>query len=349
MAAPRPPDSQAAPQPLDTLWQAGTLVWVVMAGEALALLLTLAPGATGDRLAYFGMTSFGIQWIFLTTLALLYLLRRRLARTGPVVVARVALAALVVSTWLVVALAWGTLRELWPMSTEGWKAFAVRLTAISLTVGLLGLAAFRAQWRARQLALRAKQAELDALQARIRPHFLFNALNTGIAMVHARPEATERLLLDLSDLFRAAISGRERVTLAEELGLTRRYLEIEELRFGDRLEVRWEVPGDLAGQRERPIPPLSIQPLVENAIKHGIEPSRKGGHVAVSMQASESEVVVEVRNSLLAGGGAPSAGHGIGLRAVRSRIREFTGGGGDVVTRLADGEHVATLRLPRTE
>src|SRR5690606_18235061 len=97
------------------------------------------------------------------------------------------------------------------------------------------------------------------------------------------------------------------------------------------------------------IPPLSIQPLVENAIKHGIEPSRKGGHVAVSMQASESEVVVEVRNSLLAGSGAASAGHGIGLRAVRSRIREFTGGGGDVVTRLADGEHVATLRLPRTE
>lgn len=349
MAASRPPDTHAAPPPLDTLWQAGTLVWVVVAGEALALLLTLAPGGTGDRLAYFGMASFGIQWIFLTTLGLLYLLRRRLRHSGPVMVARVALGALLVSTWLVAALARSTLHDLWPMSSADWMDLTLRLTAIALTVGLLGLAAFRAQWHSRQLALRTKQAELDALQARIRPHFLFNALNTGIAMVHGRPEATERLLLDLSDLFRAAISGHERVSLAEELGLTRRYLEIEELRFGERLEVRWDVPASTDAFPQVGIPPLSIQPLVENAIKHGIEPSRKGGHVAVSMRATESEVVVEVRNSLLAQGSVPSAGHGIGLRAVRSRIREFTGGAGDVVTRLADGEYMATLRLPRTE
>lgn len=346
MAAPRPPDTHASPRPLDTLWQAGTLVWAVMAGEALALLLTLAPGGTGDRLAYFGMASFGIQWIFLTTLALLYLLRRRLERSGPVVVARVALAALLVSTWLVVALAWGTLRELWPMPAQGWLDFALRLTAISLTVGLLGLAAFRAQWHARQLVLRAKQAELDALQARIRPHFLFNALNTGIAMVHARPEATERLLLDLSDLFRAAISGREYVTLAEELGLTRRYLEIEELRFGERLEVRWDVPGDWAGQGERTIPPLSIQPLVENAIKHGIEPSRSGGHVAVSLRSTPDAIAIDVRNSLPVGGSRTTGGHGIGLSAVRSRIQVFTGGEGGVEVSEADGEHIATLTLP---
>src|SRR5690606_664820 len=189
-----------SPRPLDALWQAGTLVWVVIAGEALALLLTLTPGGGGDRLAYFGMASFGIQWIFLTTLGLLYLLRRRLAGAGPVAVARVALGALLLSTWLVFALGWSTLRDLWPMPAGGWLDLALRLTAISLTVGLLGLAAFRNYWRARQLAVRAKQAELDALQARIRPHFLFNALNTGIALVHARPGETERLLLDLSDL-----------------------------------------------------------------------------------------------------------------------------------------------------
>lgn len=349
MVARRPLDPHAASRPLDTLWQAGTLVWVVMAGEALALLLTLAPGGTGDRLAYFGMASFAIQWIFLTTLGLLYLLRRRLGHSGPVVVARIALGALLVSTWLVVALAWWTLWDVWPLPEGGWMDFALRLSAISLTVGLLGLAAFRAQWRARQLALRAKQAELDALQARIRPHFLFNALNTGIAMVHARPEATERLLLDLADLFRAAISGHERVTLAEELGLTRRYLEIEELRFGDRLEVRWEVPDDWAGLGHWAIPPLSVQPLVENAIKHGIEPSRGGGHVAVLLRSTPVSISIDVRNSLPESGTATSAGHGIGLNAVRSRIQVFTRGEGGVEVSQVGREHVATLTLPRRE
>ncbi|HRN61248.1 MAG TPA: histidine kinase [Luteimonas sp.] len=337
--------STARPRPLDTLWQAGTLVWVVLAGEALALLLTLAPGATDEPLAYFGMASFAIQWVFVTTLGLLYLARRWLADASPVAVVRIALGALLLSTWLVCALAWWTLRDLGLMPPGGWPGFALRMTAIALTVGLLGLAAFRAQWRARQLALRAKQAELDALQARIRPHFLFNALNTGIALVHARPEATERLLLDLSDLFRAAISGREQVPLAEELSLTRRYLEIESLRFGERLEVRWEVPEE----DEVPavaIPPLSIQPLVENAIKHGIEPSRVGGLVSIGLRRLDGAIAIDVRNPLPADGSTPSTGHGIGLNAVRSRIQVFTHGEGGVETRVVDGEHIATLVLP---
>lgn len=347
MAARHPPMPNVAHRPLDTLWQPVTLVWVLVAGEALALLLTLAPGGAGDRLAYFGMASFGIQWIFLTTLGLLYLLRGQLGPAGAVVVARVALGALLLSTWLVLALAWSAMHDLWPMPAGGWVDFALRVTAIALTVGLLGLAAFRAQWRARQLALRAKQAELDTLQARIRPHFLFNALNTGIAMVHARPEATERLLLDLSDLFRAAISGRERVTLSEELGLTRRYLEIEELRFGDRLEVRWDVPDDLAGLGDSTIPPLSVQPLVENAIKHGIEPSRHGGHVCVALCTTPTSITIDVRNSLPGGDARTSAGHGIGLNAVRARIQVFTGSAGGVEVSRTDHEHVATLSLPR--
>ena len=342
-----PPPS--ASRPLDLLWQPGTLVWIVLAGEALAIVLALAPGVEGGRLAYFGMASFAIQWVSIMALCLLYLGRRWLRRASPPVIAQGGLAALVLSTWLVIGLARVFLPELGLAPASGWAVFTLQATLVALTIGLLALAAFHAQWRARQLAVRAKQAELDALQARIRPHFLFNALNTGIALVHARPGETERLLLDLSDLFRAAISGREQVPLAEELSLTRRYLEIERLRFGERLEVRWDVPASPDAFPQVGIPPLSIQPLVENAIKHGIEPSRKGGHVAVSMRATESEVVVEVRNSLLAEGSVPSAGHGIGLRAVRSRIREFTGGGGDVVTRLADGEHVATLRLPRAE
>ncbi|MGY1520762.1 sensor histidine kinase [Luteimonas sp. A482] len=337
----------ATSAPLDTLWQAGTVIWVVLAGEALALVLTLAPGATDEPIAYFGMASLGVQWVFLTTMGLLYLLRRRLAGATPVAVARAALGALLLSTWLVSALAWWTLRDLWPTPHGGWLAFALRLTAIALTVGLLGLAAFRGQWRERQLAVRAKQAEVDALQARIRPHFLFNALNTGIALVHARPQATEQLLLDLADLFRAAISGREQVPLAEELALTQRYLEIERLRFADRLQVHWDIAEPPDALADITIPPLSIQPLVENAIKHGIEPSRSGGHVAISLHKTPTSIAIVVRNSLPTEQARSSAGHGIGLNAVRSRIQVFTGGLGGVEVHATDGEHVATLTLPR--
>lgn len=334
--------------PLQALFQAPALITVVLAGEALALLLSLSPGFDGDRLVHFGLASLGIQWIALVTLAALYVLRRPLARLSPTTLAWICLALLLASTLLVSIIAW-RVRGMTLPADQGGAVFVLRLLTMALVVGLLGLLAYQNYWNARQLVLRAKQAELDALHARIRPHFLFNALNTGIALVHARPEATERLLLDLSDLFRAAISGREKVTLAEELSLTQRYLEIESLRFGDRLRIRWDVPeapGDLPAIE---IPPLSIQPLVENAIKHGIEPGMDAGHVAISVGSDPKHVIIEVRNPLPLKDGSPSAGHGIGLKAVRSRIHAFTFGMGELHTRIDDGEHVATLIIPRQD
>ncbi len=336
------------PHPLHALFQPPALIAVLLAGEGLALIVSLAPGIDQGLLVRFGLSSLGIQWIALATVATLYLLKAPLSRLPLSATAPVCLGILLLATLGLSIAALQIFGQVgFDDSARARSLFVLRALGIALVVGLIGLVIFQNYWTGKRAALRAKQAELDALQARIRPHFLFNALNTGIALVHARPEATEQLLLDLSDLFRAAISGREQVPLAEELSLTQRYLEIERLRFGERLEVRWDVPETAAAFPQVMIPPLSIQPLVENAIKHGIEPSRKGGYVAVTMHATETEVVVEVRNSLPAEAGTPSAGHGIGLRAVRSRIQAFTGGSGDVATQLADGEHVARLRLPR--
>ncbi len=338
--------AQTAPlKPLDTLWQAKTIIWIVLAGEALAVVLALAPGAFGERLSYFGIASFAIQWIALMSLAMLYLMRRWLAGVGPVLVTQIALAALLLSTWLVIGLAWLFLQDLLAPG-EGWRVFAMRLTAIALTVGLLGLAAFQNHWRTRQLAVRAKQAELEALQARIHPHFLFNTLNTGVALVHARPQEAERLLLDLSDLFRAALAGPAEISLAEELALARRYLEIESLRFGERLEVRWELPSDPTDVPDIMLPTLSIQPLVENAIKHGVEPDVSGGHVVVGVRSAGGATVVTVRNSLPSSSPLFSNGHKVGLSAVRARIEALTGGVGTVETGAQGSEFVATLTLP---
>jgi two-component system sensor histidine kinase AlgZ len=224
-----------------------------------------------------------------------------------------------------------------------WTSLALRVSGITIAVGLLGLAAFHNFWKGRLAAVRAKQAELEALQARIRPHFLFNTLNTGAALVHARPGEAEQLLLDLADLFRAALSGPSELPLQGELELARRYLEIERLRFGDRLQVNWTLPETLP---DVVVPALSIQPLVENAIRHGIEPSPRGGRLDVTVVEEVDQVRVVVSNDLPPAGRKPAAGHQVGLASARERIEALSEGRGRLETRVLDGRYVATITLP---
>jgi two-component system sensor histidine kinase AlgZ len=181
---------------LEMLWQPPILISVVFAGEMLAAILALAPGITGSRWMHFGLTSLLIQWISLLTLGLLSLLRRPLGQLRPLAVAYFAFAALLVITGAVCSLVWLLLRNLLHLPDDAWWSLWLQFSGIALAVGLVGLAIFRSSWNTHQLAIRAKQAELDALQARIHPHFLFNTLNTGVALIHERPEATEQLLLD---------------------------------------------------------------------------------------------------------------------------------------------------------
>src|SRR5690606_6245285 len=220
----------------DALWRPTALIAVVLAGEALALVLALAPGQpAGGRLVLFGLASLGIQWVALATLCALYLLRHPLARLSPPKVAWVCLGLVLAMTLLVALAAWGLLGQVSGADQDPGRAdFILRMLALALVVGLIGLLTYQNYWQARQLAVRAKQLELEALQARIRPHFLFNTLNTGAALVHARPDEAERVLLDLADLFRSALRGPRHIPIGEELALTRRYLEIERLRFGER-------------------------------------------------------------------------------------------------------------------
>ncbi|GAB2621566.1 sensor histidine kinase [Novilysobacter erysipheiresistens] len=330
------------PRPLDALWQAPAIIWVLLAGECLAIVLALAPGVSIDRWIYFGLASLVIQWVALLTLGSLYLFRRALQGMRPQRLTYLALGLLLVNTWLVLGLVWLLMRGVWPMTEPEWSALVLRLTGIVLAVGFLGLAAFQNHWRGRLHAVRAKQSELQALQARIRPHFLFNTLNTGAALVHQRPEEAERLLLDLADLFRAALAGPRQISLEDELSLARRYLEIEALRFGDRLQVRWELPRELPAVT---VPALSIQPLVENAIRHGVE-RMPNGEIEVAVSTTPDTVVVRISNPLPRPGGAAVAGHQVGLNASQVRIEALTGGRGSVQTQVLEGRFIATVRLP---
>ena len=182
------------------------------------------------------------------------------------------------------------------------------------------LAAAMFQWlqlRAQALLPADTTARLAELQSRIRPHFLFNTLNTALALVRHDPARAEAVLEDLAELFRVAISETaESVSLAEEVELAKRYLAIEQVRFGKRLQVSWELDPDAGAAR---VPPLLLQPLVENAVRHGIEPDANGGTIRVRTRVKLGRALVSIVNSVPVAASAP--GNGIALRNVRERLR----------------------------
>jgi two-component system sensor histidine kinase AlgZ len=199
------------------------------------------------------------------------------------------------------------------------------------------------------LVLRAKgqmpadtTARLSELQARIRPHFLFNTLNSAIALVREDPARAEAILEDLSDLFRhALVEPGESVTLAEEAALARRYLDIEQVRFGERLRIEWALDPEAGLAR---VPPLFLQPLVENAVKHGVEPSATGAQVRISTQRRGSTVVIKVTNTVPGGQGRP--GHGVALDNVRDRLRLLHDVQGQFQAMLKDGVYQVRMEVP---
>ncbi|MBC7955071.1 MAG: histidine kinase [Cytophagales bacterium] len=160
-------------------------------------------------------------------------------------------------------------------------------------------------------------ARLAELQSRIRPHFLFNTLNTAITLARLDPARTEHLLEDLAELFRVALTDSgESVSLADEVALAKRYLAIEQVRFGSRLQVSWELDDDAGAAR---VPPLLLQPLVENAVRHGVEPSAEGGVIRIRTRVKRAHAVVSIVNTLPSQPSQP--GNGMALRNVRERLR----------------------------
>jgi two-component system sensor histidine kinase AlgZ len=201
------------------------------------------------------------------------------------------------AAWMVQGLDIGLGTQYTPPISRRWQ-FLGSVAALSTLIAALTLRYFYVseQWRSRVRA--ASKAEVEALQARIRPHFLFNSMNTIASLVRTDPVKAERAVEDLSELFRAALgAGQGESTLGEEIAISERYLAIESLRLGPRLRVHWQV--DPAAPRALRMPRLVLQPLLENAVLHGIAPLPAGGEIRIEVACEAHSLRIEVSNPAL--------------------------------------------------
>jgi LytS/YehU family sensor histidine kinase len=174
----------------------------------------------------------------------------------------------------------------------------------------------------------ATAAHLAALQARLNPHFLFNSLNTVAALVRTSPPAAERVIENLSDVLRATLerSGAAEGSVRDEVGYVRAYLALEQERWGDRLTVTWDVADDAL---EMSLPPLLLQPLVENALRHGLAARMSGGTIQVRIRVDGGRLELSVTDNGV--GFAPAWREGTGLSSVRQRVETLYGAEGRVI------------------
>jgi two-component system sensor histidine kinase AlgZ len=215
------------------------------------------------------------------------------------------------------------------------------------SAGMTGLILYYFHLRSRALSPALTEARLQALQARIRPHFLFNSLNAVLSLIRLEPRRAEIALEDMADLFRVLMAdNRELSTLEREVELTRQYLSLEELRLGERLRAEWHTDNMPA---EALVPPLVLQPLVENAVYHGIEPSSEPGVVSVNVYKSRDEVHLVLRNPYHAHG-RHHAGNKMALANIRERLSLHFDAEASLRTTVTDNTYQVHIVLPyRTE
>jgi two-component system sensor histidine kinase AlgZ len=229
---------------------------------------------------------------------------------------------------------------------QAFLDFEVRNLTIGLVVTVLALRYFYVahEWE-RNVEMQAR-ARVHALQARIRPHFLFNSMNTIASLTRTNPALAESAVQDLADLFRANLSEkRNTITLAEELEVARIYQRIEQLRLGERLRVDWNI-SQLPMQAL--VPGLLLQPLLENAIYHGVEPQPDGGVVTVTGELASGLVTVVVRNRV-AERQNDREGNKLALANIRERLSLLYGERALVKAGRFDAEYIVTLRFPHVE
>ena len=338
----------------DLCTQRNVLLVVLMA-QTIAMVYTLAryDGGGGFWLEL-ANTSLFLMWAALAGAASLCFVRPFLARASLSTVTLVSFVIIMVIMLVITEMAWAVGRYAADLGLVGkvlpneHGELLVRNLGIGAIVAALILRYFYVnfQWQ-RNVEMEAR-ARVHALQARIRPHFLFNSMNTIASLTRSDPERAEEAIEDLSDLFRVSLGDpRQRIPLKEELEVSRIYQRIEQLRLGERLRVRWLV-NDLPMRAL--VPGLLIQPLLENAIYHGIEPLPEGGEVLIEGFLRKNQMEIRISNPLSGDNPQHSySGNQLALANVKQRLELAYPGKARVEVEQTPGEYQISLFLPVVE
>jgi len=315
----------------------GVLARVLVGVNALLLGAAFLPAASlvqaADRLMYDATL---VEPLLIAALLALALFSTALARlpywAGCAAVLAIVLA---IAVAMRAALAW-SLGE--PLSLPS----LARTLVLTALVALLMLGYFRLLMRAYSPAL--AEARLQALQARIRPHFLFNSLNAVLSLIRRDPRRAERALEDLADLFRTLMGDARRfVRLADEIALLERYAGIEQLRLGERLRITWELD---SAPSDALLPPLVLQPLLENAVYHGVEPATGVADVLVRIERRGDRVRALIENPMMEEGGVHRAGNRMALDNIRERLALFFDAEARIETATDGGRFRVEIEIP---
>ena len=334
---------------LPNFCSAEVLFIVVLSAELLAIVLSLAlPLYARDMLFDLALNSLFTQWIALSCVGLLCILKRYIATLTDQRAAAISYILILVVSFIITELAWWTLYVYPNIINPEQKLhglFLLRSMGISAIVGAVVLRYLYIQHQWRKNIEAAAISRYQALQSRIRPHFLFNCMNTIASLTRKAPKLAEQSVEDLADLFRASLmEPAELYKITEEWKLCQHYLRIEGHRLGERLRVVWDIdslPEDAL------LPPLCLQPLLENTIYHGIERLPEGGTVVINGEYINDTLNISFTNPIPSVNAEDThKGNKLAQENIRQRLITVFGNDSDLIIEIANNKYRVTLTLP---
>lgn len=320
---------------------------VVVSAELLAVILTLAQTTHQENIFFtLALLSLHIQWISLCCIAALCKLRPHLSQYSDTKAALLSFGIILLVSGIITQFAWELFLnkgDIYTNFSSEHVSFLVRSLSITAIVGavVLRYLYMRQQWRNNIESL--AESRYIALQSRIRPHFLFNSLNTIASLIRTQPDTAESAVEDLADLFRAALTKKEQLSnWQDEQTLCEHYLRIEQQRLGDRLKVDWQtdaIPSNTL------LPPLTLQPLLENAIYHGIEKLAEGGVIYIKGKFEEERIHLHIANPIV-NHDILSKGHQIGQDNVKQRLLNVFDNNCDFTIDVDDESYIINISFP---
>ena len=331
---------------IPNLCHVSSVFFVVLVSVLLALIITLVRFNPDNFWFQLGQYSIVILWISLLSTGLLCALRSMLRRLSDFVAGCISYLIVICVTLIVIIsaiLIEAQLKGQHIISLFEHPGLFSSLLVSSIVAAIV-LRFFYLQAQFRKRVAIAADAKLQALQARIQPHFLFNSMNIIAGLIHVDPDRAEKVIEDLSDLFRASLSEhRSEVSLQSEIDLCERYLGIEQLRLGERLKYQWHLPDSMQAVT---IPPLTLQPLIENAIYHGIQPLVDGGTVSISIRIEKDNCFITIENPLSIEATKNRDGNSIAVNNIRDRLLMLYGEAASLDMQINASNCTVILTIP---